>query len=238
MQNIPRSVLRRRQFLRAGGTVALGAVSTVLAGRKFYCPPPSSGPVVSAPDPLVFPRGPRAELRPESDAPEQIVSLADPSVPLNPGDSCEAPRPLDEEDEYADFLSSLDLRYLSPEEIITPHRGVVRGVCNELPPKRLWERLAPTLRVADELRDRLGVPLQRITSAYRCPRYNLRIPGAVRNSYHTRNQALDLVFSCPTRKVVAMTQQLRSERFFRGGIGIYPYFIHIDTRGYGATWRG
>ena len=111
-------------------------------------------------------------------------------------------------------------------------------MANELPPRKLWEKLAPTLRVADELRERLGVPLQKITSAYRAPHYNIKIPGAAPNSYHTRNQALDLVFGCSASEAIAVAQELRRERFFRGGIGIYPYFIHIDTRGYNATWRG
>ena len=63
------------------------------------------------------------------------------------------------------------------------------------------------------------------------------VPGAVRGSYHTRNQALDLVYFCTTRKAYDMAVKLRQEGFFRGGIGLYPTFIHLDTRGYTATWK-
>ena len=108
---------------------------------------------------------------------------------------------------------------------------------NSLPPEEKWDKLVPTLRAADEIRDRLEVPLCRITSGYRAPRYNAIIPGAVRNSYHTRNQALDLVYYCSPRKAYNMALQLRREGFFRGGVGLYSTFIHLDTRGYAATWR-
>ena len=77
-----------------------------------------------------------------------------------------------------------------------------------------------------------------ITSAYRAPRYNREIPGASRHSYHTRNQALDLIFACPASEAIAMARRLRNERFVRGGIGVYPTFVHVDTRGYNANWRG
>ncbi len=232
MPNIPRSILRRRRFLQSSGTVALGALSTVLAGRKLFRVPTSGAPLVSAPGLPGSPHPLQSGPVPESDIPAPALLPPDPVAPAEPL------RPLTGEGDYAGFLASLDLRHLSPGEIIMPHRGVVGGIANELPPEKLWKDLAPTLRVADELRERLGAALVRVSSAYRCPRYNLKIPGAVRNSYHTRNQALDLVFACPTDKVVAMARRLRRERFFRGGIGIYPYFIHIDTRGYNANWHG
>mgnify|MGYP001814571040 CR=1 FL=1 len=226
MPNIPRSVLRRRRFLQSSGIIAVGTLTTALAGRKFFSAPPSTRPVVVVPAP---PEPEPEELVRRESACESPVESPAPVAP---------PRPLSHEDEYADFLASLDLRHMEPEEIIGPHRGVYGGVANELPPMKLWERLTPALRVADELRERLGVPLQRISSAYRAPRYNLKIPGAARNSYHTRNLALDLVFGASTREAVAMAQRLRRERFFRGGIGVYPTFVHIDTRGYSANWRG
>ena len=49
--------------------------------------------------------------------------------------------------------------------------------------------------------------------------------------------ALDIVYYCSPRKAYQMALQLRREGFFRGGIGLYSTFIHLDTRGYAATWR-
>jgi uncharacterized protein YcbK (DUF882 family) len=66
----------------------------------------------------------------------------------------------------------------------------------------------------------------------------MEIPGAASRSYHVKNQALDLVFGGSNRKAWEVARRLRNERFFRGGIGLYPTFIHVDTRGYDANWRG
>lgn len=232
MPNIPRSVLRRRRFLQSSGIVALGAVSTVLAGRRFFSPPISSRRIAGPLDPVVLPdlSGRSAdEILAEEELPDPGTLAGTPEP---------APEPLTHEEEYARFIDSLGLRHLTAHEIISPHRGVYGGVANELPPKNLWHKLVPTLKVADEIRERLGVPLVRITSAYRRPEYNRRIPGAASRSYHVRNQALDLVFGCSSRDAAAMTRKLRNQRFYRGGLGVYPSFIHIDTRGYNASWNG
>ena len=224
--NIPRSTLQRRRFLRSGSVLALGTVSTLLAARKLSQPPRTRNLAAPASRQLVADPG----STPGSAPPFlDRVWETEPIPPLG--------RPLENEESYNDFLLSLNLRHLSAGEIIDPHRGVADGIENTLPPRHLWEKLAPTLKAADELRERLELPLCRITSGYRSPRYNAIIPGAVRGSYHTRNQALDLIYFCSARKAFQMALQLRKEGFFRGGIGLYPTFIHLDTRGYAATWR-
>jgi len=231
--NLYRSTLRRRQLLKAGSVAALGALGSALAGRRLFSFPTSSGLLTETGSPLIIPEKQKACLTEQRQFGTESAESADNFVELGP-----PPRPLSREDEYADFLASLDLRHISPHEVIDPHRSVYNAVENELPPERLWEKLSPTLRVADEIRERLGVPLVRFSSAYRSPRYNGEIPGAVRSSYHTRNQALDVVYFCPIRDAYNMAVKLRNEGFFRGGIGLYPTFIHLDTRGYAATWRG
>lgn len=232
MANIPRPVLRRRRFLQSGGIVALGAVTTALAGRRFFSAPPSSAEVAGPLEPVVIPDLSRSA--------DEILAetTPEPADPHTPAIEPAPPQPLSHEDEYARFIASLDLRHLSPPEIINPHRGIYNGIPNQLPPKSLWNKIAPTLKLADEIRERLGVPLLRITSAYRSPKYNRQIPGAASRSHHVRNQALDLVFACPARDAANMARKLRNKRFFRGGLGVYPSFIHIDTRGYNANWTG
>ena len=225
--NIPRSTLQRRRFLQSGSALAVGAATTVLAARKLFNLPSRPQPV--APPPLAV-SGPI--LDPEFT--DRLVIEPDGEAKIAPPPP---KRPLENEHLYTDFLASLDLRHLSPEEIIEPHRGITNNVENTLPPEDLWERLSLTLKVADEIRERLELPLCRITSGYRAPNYNAVIPGAVRGSYHTRNRALDLIYFCSARKAFNMALQLRKEGFFRGGVGLYPTFIHLDTRGYAATWR-
>jgi uncharacterized protein YcbK (DUF882 family) len=121
-------------------------------------------------------------------------------------------------------------------EVLRSHfkrRGIVS---NTLPPRDCWANMAPTLRVVDELQDRLGVRLAEISSAYRSPAYNAMCPGSAAHSYHTRNMALDLKFDCAPEKVVKAVESLRASGFFAGGIGRYPTFTHVDTRGTAVDW--
>lgn len=141
------------------------------------------------------------------------------------------------EGDYAHFLAQHTYRYIHSHEVITPHCRVRNGVSNGLPPSDLWKNLTATLRVADEIRHRLGTPLSYITSAYRTPSYNVQCGGASR-SYHTKNNALDLVYEAGSMAAHEVALALRKEGFFCGGVGLYAGFIHIDTRGANATWVG
>lgn len=147
-----------------------------------------------------------------------------------------SPRILAHVTEYTEFINTLGLRYLSAEEIIRPHRNVRAGVANELPPKHMWNRIAPTLKIADEIRHQLGKSLLCINSAYRSPAYNAVCSGAASRSYHMKNCALDLMFEGGPEAASAVAAKIRDRGSFKGGIGTYATFIHIDTRGHNATW--
>jgi len=142
--------------------------------------------------------------------------------------------PIPNEREYKQFLAGLGLRYFRPEEIIRPHRNIRKGVQNTIPPKELWSEMESTLKVADELRHRLGARVT-VLSGYRSMSYNRAVGGASR-SQHTRNRALDLKFSCSSDEAFQVATEMREEGFFHGGIGWYPSFVHVDTRGHDATW--
>jgi hypothetical protein len=139
---------------------------------------------------------------------------------------------------YGSYLSGLRLRYISPAEVLEPHSNCCRGVRNCLPPRSLWSNMSPTLRIADEMRRRLGARLVKVNSAYRSPYYNSMIGGAAKDSYHVKNQALDLKFACSASRAASVAKQMRAEGYFKGGIGIYSRFVHVDTRGENTSWYG
>ncbi|WP_411846473.1 D-Ala-D-Ala carboxypeptidase family metallohydrolase [Roseibacillus persicicus] len=159
-----------------------------------------------------------------------------PSPPTPPRPTLRELHPELYEGDYAHFLAQHSFRYIQAHEVITPHLRTRGGVTNGLPPSSLWHNLPATLKVADEIRHRLGTPLSYITSAYRTPAYNSMCGGASR-SHHTRNNALDLVYEAGPEAAHKVAMQLRKEGFFRGGVGLYSGFIHIDTRGYNASWK-
>ncbi len=137
---------------------------------------------------------------------------------------------------YAAFLATLGLVHLKTEDILAPHFKVRGKVHNSLPPRELWTKMVPTLRVADKLHPLLNCPLVSVISAYRSPAYNAACSGSATHSCHMQNLALDLEFACAPSKVVQAAEQLRASGHFQGGIGRYPGFTHVDTRGFNADW--
>ena len=136
---------------------------------------------------------------------------------------------------YKEFLYGLSLRHFHPQEVLSQGerwRGLQQ---NSLPPESKWRAIVPTLWVADILRERLGYPLT-ITSAFRNEQYNKACGGAPRST-HLANQALDII---PVKGKVdelwLAAMDLRNGGGFKGGVGRYPSFVHIDTRGKNATW--
>lgn len=86
-----------------------------------------------------------------------------------------------------------------------------------------------------QLRDNLDLPI-RISSGYRCPKYNKLLGGAI-NSFHVTGQAADIVI--PKLTIQAIFAALYNIPAFQGGgIGLYPNrgFTHVDVRGYAARW--
>ncbi|MEK7950376.1 D-Ala-D-Ala carboxypeptidase family metallohydrolase [Luteolibacter soli] len=137
---------------------------------------------------------------------------------------------------YADFLASLRLERLTPHQVIASHAKQRGSVWNSLPPRTLWRQMAPTLRVIDRVSAQLGQPVKEVVSAYRAPSYNARCPGAKSGSYHQANVAIDVVFDASPSTVAQTARTMRSSGLFRGGVGRYPTFTHIDTRGQNVDW--
>lgn len=137
---------------------------------------------------------------------------------------------------YVGYLQSLRLRHVTVAQIIEPHTKVHGSIHNTLPPKAMWRNIKNTLKVIDALAYRLEMPVDEVVSAYRSPAYNSTCPGAKSNSYHMRNNAIDIRFDCAPGKVAAMARAMRSTGLFQGGVGRYSSFTHVDTRGKNADW--
>ncbi len=137
---------------------------------------------------------------------------------------------------YARYIKRLRLRNISVQQVIVAHARRKGSVWNTLPPKSTWPNMRKSLLVADKMVDRVGRPLKRIASAYRSPAYNARCPGAKPRSWHKRNFALDLQFHASPWTVTKAARQLRREGYFKGGIGHYSSFTHVDTRGHNVDW--
>lgn len=137
---------------------------------------------------------------------------------------------------YAAYLRKADLHAVTVKQVVSPHMHVRGTVRNCLPPRAMWANLRATLKVIDSLADRLDLPVKEIVSAYRSPAYNAKCPGAKSNSFHMRNIAIDVTFPCAPGKVAAMARAMRATGLFKGGVGRYGGFTHVDTRGANADW--
>ncbi|MEN8772276.1 MAG: D-Ala-D-Ala carboxypeptidase family metallohydrolase [Akkermansiaceae bacterium] len=137
---------------------------------------------------------------------------------------------------YAKYLEGLRLKYVSPIQVIEAHAKAKGRLWNSLPPRSMWRSMGGTLKVADRVAATIGQTVKEVTSAYRSPSYNRRCPGANPRSWHMQNFALDLKFKASSSTVARAARAVRSEGFFKGGIGRYSAFTHIDTRGQNVDW--
>ena len=102
------------------------------------------------------------------------------------------------------------------------------GKCGGYPvePK---ERL---VRALDEIREEIGLPVY-INSGVRCPEHNEAVGGAD-DSRHLYGDAADI--RCPgktPRELYSIADRIVGNT---GGVGIYDWGIHVDTRGHRARW--
>ncbi len=138
--------------------------------------------------------------------------------------------------EYTHYLWNLKLKNISPAQIIEAHAKCKGSVWNTLPPKAWWPRMGYTLRVADRIAQEMNVNQVEIISAYRCPAYNAHCDGAKSGSWHQANVAVDVKFPIRASVVTATSRNLRDLGLFKGGVGGYWDFTHIDTRGENINW--
>jgi len=138
--------------------------------------------------------------------------------------------------DYANYIGGMKLRYVSTKKVIEAHAKRRGTVWNSLPPKSLWRNMVATLRVVDRLAAEINQPVEEIVSAYRAPAYNARCAGAKTGSWHQANVAVDVKFPVRAAVVTTSVRSLRDRGLFKGGVGSYWNFTHIDTRGQSVDW--
>ena len=107
--------------------------------------------------------------------------------------------------------------------------------CNGYP----VEMSETTMKMADEIRRRAGVPLNN-NSALRCQRWNAEQRG-VANSNHMTGHAIDLApigGNISAAKLQEIAEEVQQEMIpGRGGLGKYRWGVHIDDGKY-SRWSG
>lgn len=122
------------------------------------------------------------------------------------------------------------------------HEFLVKGSSHRInglntdPPRELWPNIQLTARVLQKLRAEVGKPVV-LTSVYRSPRYNVAVGGA-RHSQHMEFTAVDfkIVGAGAPADWARILKRYRDNGVFDGGVGVYNTFVHLDTRGYPASW--
>lgn len=138
--------------------------------------------------------------------------------------------------DYLRYLNTLGLRRVSPGQVLASHAKAKGSVWNELPPKAWWKRMGYTLRVVDRIAREMNVSQVEVISAYRAPAYNARCAGARAGSWHQANIAADVKFPVRASLVTATARELRDLGLFKGGVGGYWDFTHVDARGQNINW--
>lgn len=92
------------------------------------------------------------------------------------------------------------------------------------------------LELLDTIREEYGAPLV-VTSGYRSEAHN-RAVGGVLGSTHTLGLAADLKPLQSDSKRLVELQEICDRLNPDGGVGFYSNFVHVDTRGERARWKG
>ena len=208
------SALDRRSVIGTLGLAGLGAIVSTTTASAFTS---GAAPKVSVPTRSAA--GPAPQPTIPSDLPEEWVLRERALLP-----------------EYARYLTKLNLKSICPKQVIEAHAKSHGTIWNTLPPKAWWTRMGYTLRVADRIALEMNVKEVEVISAYRCPAYNANCEGAKSRSWHQANVALDVKFPVRASLVTSAARNLRDRGLFKGGVGGYWNFTHIDSRGENMDW--
>ena len=105
-------------------------------------------------------------------------------------------------------------------------------------PAELMENVTFLAENLQILRNIIGKPI-RVVSGYRSLEYNKKCGGS-RRSQHLLAKAADVRVSGMSSDELhsIITKSIKNGSIAPGGVGWYPSWIHYDTRGRNARWRG
>lgn len=137
-------------------------------------------------------------------------------------------------EELTTFFQCSGIEHFTGREVCTLRR---LGVTVDPPPRDWWDRMIPTLQIAESIRAELGCPLI-VGNGYRPPAENKRVGGA-RRSQHLFFRALDLDLPRGRRDLasdfyrLAGIEFLAKGRDLKMGLGLYRAWegtrVHVDT---------
>ena len=121
-----------------------------------------------------------------------------------------------------------DIRYFKRQEFKCKCGG---RFCNGYP----VEIDMNMVKIADKIRHIIGKPVP-VNSGVRCKTHNANV-GGVSNSQHLLGKAADLgcPSGCTPEQMASIAESIMGNT---GGIGIYSWGIHIDTRSAKSRWNG
>ncbi|WP_319568392.1 D-Ala-D-Ala carboxypeptidase family metallohydrolase [Cohaesibacter marisflavi] len=142
--------------------------------------------------------------------------------------------------EFESFFKSHEFAHFTAKELLykgADHSDLDKDGygLNTDPPPELWSFIIPTVMVLEWLRRDIGEAIF-ITSAYRAPEYN-KVVGGSTDSQHMRFCACDIhAASKPHDILYQRLKWARADGVFKGGLGLYSWGVHVDTRGINKDW--
>lgn len=213
-------LIHRRGVLGTLGLAGLGVLTSSLTAEAYTAPRnDGSGPKVSVPTSSPGRYPPLLQGTGLPDLPEEWVERQGYLT-----------------SDYLRYLNSLRMQRVCPKQVLESHAHLKGSIWNSLPPKAWWPRIGYTLRVVDRIAREMNVSQVEVISAYRCPAYNALCRGAKSGSWHQANIAADVKFPVKASQVTATARELRDLGLFKGGVGGYWNFTHIDCRGQNINW--
>jgi len=137
---------------------------------------------------------------------------------------------------YANYIQDLGLKNVTAYVVLYPHFKTRGRHRNSIPPRYMWRNIVPTLRVIDEIASQLKAKVKPFISVYYSPSYNRAVRGRSKSQKLTSRAVKFQFYDVEPATVARVARALRDSGNFKGGIGNYKTFTHIDTRGHNVDW--